>query len=56
MSATEIMTLLGGYDAMRIFIEAVQRRDGGTSEEFERLVGALKRADGAPADSTARQA
>ena len=43
MSATDIMTLLEDNDAMRILIEAVQWRDSGTSEEFERLEAGRRR-------------
>ena len=55
MNATDTITPVEGYDAMRIFLEAFWRREGGTSENLERLVGALKWADGAPVDPTAWQ-
>jgi hypothetical protein len=55
MNATDTITPAEGYDAMRIFLEAVWRREGETSENLERLVGALKWADGAPVDPTAWQ-
>jgi hypothetical protein len=55
MNGTDTITPVEGYDAMRIFLEAVCRRDGEASENLERLVGALKWADGAPVDPTAWQ-
>jgi hypothetical protein len=55
MNATDTITLAEAYDAMRIFLVGVRRRDGGPSEELERLIGALQWADGAPVDPAARQ-
>jgi hypothetical protein len=55
MNASETITLAEAYDAMRIFLEGVRRREGGTSEELERLIGALKWADGTPVDPAAWQ-
>ena len=52
MEATDTITLVEGYDAMRIFLETVSRRHGMTDEEIEFIVGALKSADGSPVDPT----
>jgi hypothetical protein len=45
MNATDTVTLIEGYDAMRIFLETISLRLGKTDEEI-----CLKRADGAPVD------
>jgi hypothetical protein len=45
MNATDTITLIEGYDAMRIFLETISLRLGKTDEEI-----CLKRADGAPVD------
>ena len=50
MNATDTITLIEGYDAMRIFLERVSRRLGKTDEETEFIVGGLEWADGAPVD------
>jgi hypothetical protein len=50
MNATDTITLIEGYDAMRIFLETVSLRLGATDEEIDFIVGGLKRADGAPVD------
>jgi hypothetical protein len=52
MNATDTITLIEGYDAMRIFLETVSLRLGKTDEEIDFIVGALKRADGSPVDPT----
>jgi hypothetical protein len=52
MKATDTITVVEGYDATRIFLEIVWRRQGKTDEEIELLVGALKWADGTPVDPT----
>jgi hypothetical protein len=52
MMATDTITLVEGYDAMRIFLEAVCRRHGKTSDEIAFILGGLKWADGTPVDST----
>jgi hypothetical protein len=52
MNTIDAITIVEGYDAMRIFLEAVWRRHGKTDEEIEFLVGGLKWADGAPVDPT----
>ena len=50
MKATDTITVVEGYDAMRIFLEIVWRRQGKTDEQIELLLGALKWADGTPVD------
>ena len=50
MNATDTITLIEGYDAMRIFLESVSLRLGKTDEEIDFIVGGLKWADGSPVD------
>ena len=51
MNATEtVITLIEGYDAMRIFLETVSLRLGKTDGEIDLIVAGLKWADGAPVD------
>jgi hypothetical protein len=52
MKATDTITVVEGYDAMRIFLETIWRRQGKTAGEIELLIGGLKWADGAPVDPT----
>jgi hypothetical protein len=52
MNATDTITLIEGYDAMRIFLETVSLRLGKTGEEIDFIVGGLKWADGSPVDPT----
>ena len=52
MKATDTITVVEGYDAMRIFLETVWRCHGKTDEEIELLLGGLKWADGTPVDPT----
>jgi hypothetical protein len=52
MKATDTITVIEGYDAMRIFLETMLRRRGDTAEEIAFIVGALKWADGSPVDPT----
>ena len=52
MNATDTITLIEGYDAMRIFLERVSLRLGKTDEEIDFIVGGLKWADGSPVDPT----
>jgi hypothetical protein len=52
MKASDTITVVEGYDAMRTFLETVWRRHGKTDEEIELLIGGLKWADGAPGDPT----
>jgi hypothetical protein len=52
MKATDTITVIEGYDAMRIFLETMLRRRGDTAEEIAFIVGALRWADGSPVDPT----
>jgi hypothetical protein len=52
MNTTDTITLIEGYDAMRIFLETVSLRLGKTDEEIDCIVGGLKWADGSPVDPT----
>jgi hypothetical protein len=52
MNATDTITLIEGYDAMRIFLETVLLRVGKTDEEIDFIMGGLKWADGSPVDPT----
>ena len=52
MNASDTITLIEGYDAMRIFLETVSRRHGMTDEKIDFIIGALKWADGSPVDPT----
>jgi hypothetical protein len=52
MNTIAAITIVEGYDAMRIFFEILWRSHGKTDEEIEFLVGGLKWADGAPVDPT----
>jgi hypothetical protein len=50
MNATDTVTLIEGYDAMRVFLETVLLRLGKTDDEINLIVAGLKWADGAPVD------
>jgi hypothetical protein len=50
MNASDTITLIEGYDAMRIFLETVSLRLGKTDGEIDVIVAGLKWADGAPVD------
>jgi hypothetical protein len=50
MNATDTITLIEGYDAMRIFLETVSLRLGKTDGEIDLIVAGLKWNDGAPVD------
>jgi hypothetical protein len=52
MKATDTITVVEGYDAMRIFLEAVRRRHGDAAGQIELVIGGLKWADGSPVDPT----
>src|ERR1700731_4951191 len=52
MKAADTITVVEGYDAMRIFLETVWRRHGKIDEVIELLIGGLKWADGVPVDPT----
>jgi hypothetical protein len=50
MKASDTISVIEGYDAMRIFLEAVGRRHGDVDIEF--VIAGLKWADGSPVDAT----
>jgi hypothetical protein len=50
MNTSDTITLIEGYDAMRIFLETVSLRLGKTDQEIDLIVAGLKWADGAPVD------
>jgi hypothetical protein len=50
MKATDTITVVEGYDAVRFFLEIIWRREGKTAGEIELLIGRLKWADGSPVD------
>jgi hypothetical protein len=53
--ATDTITVIEGYDAIRVFIETVWRRHGRPVEQIAFLLGSLKWADGTPVDSASWQ-
>jgi hypothetical protein len=53
--ATDTITVIEGYDAIRVFLEAVWRRHGKPVEQIAFLLGSLKWADGTPVDPTSWQ-
>jgi hypothetical protein len=50
MKATDTITVIEGYDAVRVFLETVWRRHGKPVEEMAFVLGGLKWADGSPVD------
>ena len=52
MRASDTITLVEGYDAVRIFLETVWRRHGNAVGDIEFILGALRWADGSPVDPT----
>lgn len=52
MNAIDSITLIEGYDAMRIFLEMALLRLGKVDEEIALIMAGLKWADGAPVDPT----
>jgi hypothetical protein len=50
MNASDTITLMEGYGAMRTFLETVSLRLGKTNEEIDLIVASLKWVDGAPVD------
>jgi hypothetical protein len=53
--ATDTITVIEGYDAIGVFLEAVWRRHGWPVEQIVFLLGSLKWADGTPVDPTSWQ-
>jgi hypothetical protein len=52
MTAIDTITLVEGYDAMRICLETIWRRYGKDAEQIEFVLAGLKWADGSPVDPT----
>ena len=52
IEATDTITGVEGYDAVRVFLETVWRRHGKPIEEIAFVLGGLKWADGSPVDPT----
>jgi hypothetical protein len=50
--ATDRITVLEGFGAMRIFLEAIWRRQGKSSEEIAFVLAGSQWMDGSPADPT----
>ena len=50
MKATDTITVIEGYDAVRVFLETVWRRHDKPVEEIAFMLGGLKWADGSPVD------
>ena len=52
MNASDTITLVEGYDAVRVFLETVWRRHDKSVDEIAFVLGGLQWADGAPVDPT----
>jgi hypothetical protein len=52
MKANDTITLVEGYEAMHVFLEAVWRRHDKPVEEIAFVLAGLKWADGSPVDPT----
>jgi hypothetical protein len=52
VKATDTITVIEGYDAVRVFLETVWRRHDKPVDEIAFMIGALKWADGSPVDPT----
>jgi hypothetical protein len=50
--ATDRVTVLEGYDAMRVFLETAWERQGKDTEEIALLLGGSRWVDGTPVDPT----
>ena len=55
VKATDTITVIEGYDAVRVFLETVWRRHDKPVDEIAFMLGALKWADGSPVDPTVWQ-
>jgi hypothetical protein len=55
VKATDTITVIEGYDAVRVFLETVWRRHDKPVDEIAFILGALKWADGSPVDPTVWQ-
>jgi len=49
---TDRITVIEGFDAMRVFLQTVWRREGKALEEIAFLLGGSAWEDGAPGDPT----
>ena len=47
---SDMITVIEGFDAMRIFLATVWRRQGKASEDWLLIVGGARLVDGAPVD------
>jgi hypothetical protein len=47
---TDALTVREGFDAMRLFLETVWFRHGGTPEDIAFIIGGARWVDGSPAD------
>jgi hypothetical protein len=52
VKAIDTITVIEGYDAVRIFLETICRRHAKAADEIALIIGGLKWADGAPVDPT----
>jgi hypothetical protein len=52
---TDTITVIEGYDAIRVILETVWRRHGRPVDQIALLLGSVKFADGAPVDPTTWQ-
>jgi hypothetical protein len=52
LRATDRITVLEGFGAMRVFLEAIWRRQGMTSQEIAFVLAGSQWMDGSPADPT----
>jgi hypothetical protein len=50
--ATDKITVLEGFDAMRAFLETIWQRQGKAPEDIAFVLGGSRWADGSPADPT----
>ena len=50
LGPSDMITVIEGFDAMRVFLSAVWRRHGGAPEDIAFVIGGAKWADGTPAD------
>jgi len=55
IKATDTITVIEGYDAIRVFLETVWRRHGRPVDQIAFLLGSVRWADGAPIDPTTWQ-
>jgi hypothetical protein len=51
LTASDTITVIEGFDAMRIFLATVWRRHGRDPEDIAFVLGGAKLADGTPVDT-----